>query len=83
MLMKYGSMMFQDFVLDKLHNLLRFCVHFAKNLANHALFEIILLRGELGRDCRVYNLQHTVRVARAFNWHGGFFKIISIIVKYL
>ena len=37
------------FVLEKLHNLLRFCVHFAKNYPNHILSEMILLRGELGR----------------------------------
>ena len=37
------------FFLEKLQNLLRFCVHFAKILANHALSEMILIRGELGR----------------------------------
>ena len=45
MLMKYGGMMFREFFLEKLHNLLRFCVHFPKKFANHALSEMILLRG--------------------------------------
>ena len=35
------------FFLEKLHNLLRFCVHFAKKFANHALSELILLRADL------------------------------------
>ena len=48
MLMKYGGMLFRDLYLEKLHNLLRFCVHLGKNYANHALSEI-LRRGELGR----------------------------------
>ena len=48
MLMKYDGMLLQDF-LEKLRNLLRFCVHFAKNFANHALSEMILRREELGR----------------------------------
>ena len=38
-----------SFCLGKLHNLLSFCLHFAKTFANHALSEIILLRGEVGR----------------------------------
>ena len=43
-------MLFRDnFFLEQLYNLLRFCVHFAKNFANHPLTEMILLRGELGR----------------------------------
>ena len=43
-------MLFRDyFFLEKLHNLLRFCVHFAKNFANDVLSKMILLRGELGR----------------------------------
>ena len=37
------------FLLEKLHNLLRFCVHFSQNFANHAITEMILLRGELGK----------------------------------
>ena len=32
-----------------MHNLLRYCVYFAKKIANHALSEVILQRGELGR----------------------------------
>ena len=35
--------------LEKLHNLLRCFVHFAKSFASHALSEMMLLRGELGR----------------------------------
>ena len=35
--------------LEKLHNLLRCFVHFAKSFANHALSEMMLLRGELWR----------------------------------
>ena len=46
--MKYSGMLFRDFFREKLHNLLRFCVHFAQIFANHALSEMILLRGELG-----------------------------------
>ena len=49
MLMKYGGMMFRDLFLEKLYNLLRFCVDFSTNFAKHALSEMILLRGELGR----------------------------------
>ena len=44
MLMEYDGMMFLDFFLEKLHNILSFCVHFAKNIAKHALSEMILLR---------------------------------------
>ena len=47
MLMKHGGMMFRDFFIEKLHNLLCFCVHFAQNFANHALSEMILLKGLL------------------------------------
>ena len=36
MLMKYGGMLFLEFFLEKLHNLLRCFVHFAKSFANHA-----------------------------------------------
>ena len=42
-----NGMLFRDF-LEQLHNLLRFCAHFANNFANHALSEMILLRGKLG-----------------------------------
>ena len=49
MLMKYGGMMFRIFFIEKLHNLLRFCVHFSTNFAKHALSKMILLRGKLGR----------------------------------
>ena len=42
MLMKYDGMMFRVFFL------LRFCVHYSKKFANHALSEMMLLRGELG-----------------------------------
>ena len=35
--------------LEKLHNLLRFCVHFSTNFANNRLSEMILLRGDLGK----------------------------------
>ena len=31
------------FFLEKLHNLLRFCVHFSINFAKHALSEMIVL----------------------------------------
>ena len=37
------------FFLEKLHNLLRFCMHFAKKFASHALSEMILLRREVER----------------------------------
>ena len=47
--MKYGGMMFRFFFIEKLPNFLHFCVHFAKTLAKHALSEMMLLRGELGR----------------------------------
>ena len=52
MLMKYNGI-YDDprIFFEKLHNLLRFCVHLAKKFAKHvhALSEMILLRGELGR----------------------------------
>ena len=48
MLMKYVACCSEIFFVEKLHNLLRFCVHFAPKFANHALSEIILLR-EVGR----------------------------------
>ena len=34
------------FLLEELHKLLRFCVHFAKKIVNHTLSEMILLIGE-------------------------------------
>ena len=42
-------MMFRDFFFEKLHNLLRFCVHFSANFEKYVFSEMILLRGELGR----------------------------------
>ena len=42
-------LLFRNFFIEKLHNLLCFCVHFAKNFANHTLSEMILLREVLGR----------------------------------
>ena len=64
MLLKYGDMLFRHFFLEKLHNLLRFCVHFGRNFENHALSEMILLRGELQRitfnvDSRVQEYMRT------------------------
>ena len=51
---------------NNIYNLLRFCVPFAKNFANHTLSEMILLRGELGRiifafdvGSRVQKYMHT------------------------
>ena len=52
MLMKYGGIFLlvrECFFLEKLHYLLRFCVHFTKKIANQALSEMMLLREELGK----------------------------------
>ena len=46
---QYGHAIPRFFSRETVHNLLRFCVHFAKNFVNHALSEIILLRRALGR----------------------------------